>query len=109
MDSSKQNIFFTRSKGFSLIELIIVIVMVGVFVAIAGTRTHTGLSTFREKVAIDQITSDIDLANKKNLLNKSTRIKIDEVIKQIKNLIPNNPKPKLLHGDLWEGNILFKD
>ena len=31
------------------------------------------------------------------------------MIKQIKNLVPNNPKPMLMHGDLWEGNILFKD
>ena len=23
------------------------------------------------------------------------------------NLIPNSPTPLLLHGDLWEGNILF--
>ncbi len=72
MDSSKQNIFFTRSKGFSLIELIIVIVMVGVFVAIAGTRTHTGLSTFREKVAIDQITSDIDLVKSMAFAKRKT-------------------------------------
>ena len=26
---------------------------------------------------------------------------------QIKNLLPQSPKPSLLHGDLWKGNILF--
>ena len=50
-----------------------------------------------------------DLANKANLLDKNIREKIYTVMKQINNLIPNKPKPMLMHGDLWEGNILFKD
>ena len=29
-------------------------------------------------------------------------------IKNLQNFIPNDPKPSLLHGDLWEGNILFQ-
>lgn len=35
--------------------------------------------------------------------------KIEKLIKNINNLIPNNPGSSLLHGDLWEGNILFKE
>tara|TARA_Y100001970_G_scaffold166351_1_gene203460 strand:- start:27482 stop:28354 length:873 start_codon:yes stop_codon:yes gene_type:complete len=50
-----------------------------------------------------------DLANKKNLLNLNTAFKIEKLIKNINNFIPNNPKPLLLHGDLWEGNILFNN
>ena len=30
------------------------------------------------------------------------------MFKNMKNLIPDKPKARLLHGDLWEGNILFK-
>ena len=62
MNSGKQNIFGAISKGFSLIELVIMILLIGIFTAIAMTRTNTGLSIIREQIAIDQITSDIDLA-----------------------------------------------
>ena len=56
--------FKNRSNlaGFSMIELIIVIVLIGIFTAMAMTRTDTGLTTIREQIAIDQITNDIDLA-----------------------------------------------
>ena len=47
--------------GFSLIELILVIVLIGIFSTIAMTRTNTSLSVIRENIALDQITSDIDL------------------------------------------------
>ena len=50
-----------------------------------------------------------DLANKANLLDKSLTDKIDTVMKEINNLVPNKPRPRLMHGDLWQGNILFKD
>ena len=42
-------------------ELILVIVIMGIFVVMAMTRTRSGLGTIREQIAIDQITSDIDL------------------------------------------------
>ena len=53
---------FSNSSGFSMIELIIVVVLIGIFTAMALTRTDTGLTTIREQIAIDQITNDIDLA-----------------------------------------------
>ncbi len=38
-----------------------------------------------------------------NIINE----KIEFLLKNLENYIPNNPKISLLHGDLWEGNILF--
>ena len=35
--------------------------------------------------------------------------KIIYILKNIKNFIPEDPTPKLLHGDLWEGNIIFNN
>ena len=35
--------------------------------------------------------------------------KIYYLIKNIKNFIPDNPTAQLLHGDLWEGNIIFNN
>ena len=40
---------------------------------------------------------------------KEINILIENLIKNIKNFIPNNPKPSLIHGDMWEGNILLND
>ena len=45
-----------------MIELIIVVMLIGIFTAMALTRTDTGLTTIREQIAIDQITNDIELA-----------------------------------------------
>ena len=56
-----RNMTKRTSSGFSLMELIIVIVLIAIFATIAMTRTRTGLSTIREQIAIDQVTSDIDL------------------------------------------------
>ena len=49
-----------------------------------------------------------ELANKKGNMGKFINKKVNYIFKNIQNFIPNNPKPSLLHGDLWEGNILFK-
>ena len=49
-----------------------------------------------------------ELANKKNDMGKFINEKINHIFKNIQNFIPSNPKASLLHGDLWEGNILFR-
>ena len=50
-----------------------------------------------------------DLINKNKPMDKLINTKIDLLIKKMDNFIPTNPRPSLLHGDLWEGNILFKN
>ena len=50
-----------------------------------------------------------DLVNKNKPMDKSINTKIDLLIKKMDNFNPTNPRPSLLHGDLWEGNILFKN
>ncbi len=50
-----------------------------------------------------------NLINKNKSMDKVINTKLDLLIKNINNFIPNNPRPSLLHGDLWEGNILFKN
>ena len=42
-------------------ELILIIIILGIFATMAMTRTKLGLSNIGEQIAIDQITSDIDL------------------------------------------------
>ena len=49
-----------------------------------------------------------ELANKNNNMGSFVNKKISLILKNIKNLIPDKPPALLLHGDMWEGNILFK-
>ena len=50
-----------------------------------------------------------DLVNKNQPMDETINTKIDLLIKKIDNFIPNKPISSLLHGDLWEGNILFNN
>ena len=50
-----------------------------------------------------------------NLINKSDPMdnflnkKIEKLLNNLHNFIPEKPNSSLLHGDLWEGNILFNN
>ena len=50
-----------------------------------------------------------ELANKRENMGDFINEKINYILKNIKNFIPENPIPQLLHGDLWEGNIIFNN
>ncbi len=50
-----------------------------------------------------------ELINKKYPMDSSINSKINFIINNLENYIQKNPTPSLLHGDLWEGNILFND
>ena len=50
-----------------------------------------------------------ELINNHNPMDESINKKIEILLKKLGDYIPKNPKPSLLHGDLWEGNILYND
>ena len=62
MEKIHTSIIKKTASGFSLMELIVIIILIGIFAAMAMTRTSSGLTTIQEQIAIDQITSDIDFA-----------------------------------------------
>ncbi len=62
MEKIHTSILKKSATGFSLMELIVIIVLIGIFAAMAMTRTRSGMETIQEHIAIDQITSDMDLA-----------------------------------------------
>ena len=47
--------------------------------------------------------------NKSNLMPSNINRDIEKLLNNIENFIPKNPNISLLHGDLWEGNILFNN
>ena len=48
-----------------------------------------------------------ELINSSYPMDGSINAKIELLLKNLENFIPKNPRASLLHGDLWEGNILF--
>ena len=45
--------------------------------------------------------------NKNDSLPSNLNKNIEKLMKDLENRLPKKPRPSLLHGDLWEGNILF--
>ena len=60
---------------------------------------------FREK----RLNSIFELINNDDPMTNNINQKIEKLLKNIHNHIPNNPIPRLLHGDLWAGNILYNN
>ena len=50
-----------------------------------------------------------EIINTSNKMDDSVNKKIELLLNNLENRIPKTPNVSLLHGDLWEGNILFKD
>ena len=50
-----------------------------------------------------------NLINKKNLINVDLAKRIEDLLNKIDLIVPPKPQASLLHGDLWEGNILFSN
>ncbi len=64
---------------------------------------------WKEFYTVKRLYYIFDLVNKNKPMDKAINNKIDLLINKIDNFIPSNPRSCLLHGDLWEGNILFKN
>ncbi len=70
-----------------------------------NSSSKNWLEFYRDK----RLTYIFDLVTKNQPMDETINTKIDLLIKKMDNFIPNKPISSLLHGDLWEGNILFKN
>ena len=67
--------------------------------------TDNWMVFFRDK----RLNSIFELINNDNPMTSHINQRIEKLLKNIHNFIPNNPIPRLLHGDLWAGNILYNN
>ena len=70
-------------------------------------KVNTKNSSWVDFFATNRLNYIFELICNNNPMEKSINDKISFLLKKISNFIPDNPEPRLLHGDLWEGNILF--
>ena len=94
---NNNNKWFFNSRGFSLIELIVVIALLGILGAIATTQIGDISSKMRVSSAINQIISDIELTKEFALANSTAMtitydVNLDRYfIKDNGNLVANFP------------------
>ena len=70
-----------------------------------NSKTQNWVEFYRDK----RLNYIFELINKNEPMDKDINNKIELLLKKIVNFIPDKPVSSLLHGDLWEGNILFKN
>ena len=70
-----------------------------------NSKTQNWVEFYRDK----RLNYIFELINKNEPMDKDINDKIELLLKNIVNFIPDKPVSSLLHGDLWEGNILFKN
>ena len=70
-----------------------------------NTKSTNWVEFYREK----RLGYIYNLINLSFPMEVSINKKIEILIKNLHNFIPKSPRASLLHGDLWEGNILFKN
>ena len=70
-----------------------------------NTKSTNWVEFYREK----RLGYIYDLINSSLPMEMSMNKKIEILLKKLDNFIPSSPQASLLHGDLWEGNILFKN
>ena len=61
--------FTSSHRGFTLIELMVIVVVLGILAAVASTRMKDVTGGVSVSVAINQITSDLDLIKELSLAN----------------------------------------
>ena len=94
---NNNNKWFFNSRGFSLIELIVVIALLGILGAIATTQVADISSKMRVTSAMNQIISDIELTKEFALANSTAMtitydVNLDRYfIKDNGNLVSNFP------------------
>ena len=99
------------SNGFSLIELVVIIMVLGILAAVASTRMKDVTGGVSTSVAINQITSDLDLIKELSLAShENMSIVFNDItnsytIKQGGNIMVDYPGSENGIVDISDGNL----